>query len=91
VINSNDIDGVFVLFDEIKGFLLLLRIFSRFFVKVIIKDFWPKGIFGCGIFRGFLGIGIQWGFCGFFGHSCIVPFQAHFKPLNDPGFDLLLG
>jgi hypothetical protein len=54
VINSNDIDGVFVLFDEIKGFLLLLRIFSRFFVKVIIKDFWPKGIFGCGIFRGFL-------------------------------------
>jgi hypothetical protein len=82
VINSNDIDGVFVLFDEIKGFLLLLRIFSRFFVKVIIKDFClykrflsisgeflPKGIF-----RGFLGIGIQWGFCGFFGHSCAMPF-----------------
>jgi hypothetical protein len=39
VINSNDIDGVFVLFDEVKGFLLLLKIFSRFFVKVIIKDF----------------------------------------------------
>jgi hypothetical protein len=54
-----------------------------FFVKEIIKDFcW---IFGCGIFRGFLGTGIRWGFCGFFGHSCTVPFQAHFKPLNDPG------
>jgi hypothetical protein len=61
VINSNDIDGVFVLFDEVKGFLLLLKIFSRFFVKEIIKDFcW---IFGCGIFRGFLA-----GFCrGVFG------------------------
>jgi hypothetical protein len=61
VINSNDIDGVFVLFDEIKGFLLFLRIFSRFFVKEIIKDFcWS---FGCGIFRGFLA-----GFCrGVFG------------------------
>jgi hypothetical protein len=64
VINSNDIDGVFVLFNEVKGFLLLLRIFSRFFVKVIIKDFWygdvPYKIFGCGIFRGFLA-----GFWGF--------------------------
>jgi hypothetical protein len=40
VINSNDIDGFFVLFDEVKGFLLLFEIFSRFFVKEIIKDFW---------------------------------------------------
>ena len=39
VINSNDIDGVFVLFDEVKGFLLLFKIFMGFFVKEIIKDF----------------------------------------------------
>jgi hypothetical protein len=67
VINSNDIDGFFVLFDEVKGFLLLFKIFIRFFVKEIIKDFWygnpPYKIFGCGIFRGFLA-----GFCrGVFG------------------------
>jgi len=50
------------IFIEVKEFLLVLNIFSRFlFVKVIIKDFcW---IFGCGIFRGFLA-----GFCrGVFG------------------------
>jgi hypothetical protein len=64
VINSNDIDGVFVLFDEIKGFLLLLRIFSRFFVKVIIKDFCQRQQ----TVAGFLAVGFLAGFCrGVFG------------------------
>jgi hypothetical protein len=35
-----------------------------------------------GFLGGFLGIVIQLGFCGFFGHSYNMPFQAHFKPLK---------
>jgi hypothetical protein len=77
VINSNDIDGVFVLFDEVKEFLLLLRIFSRFFVKVIIKDFWygdsPYKIFGpmeflAGFCRGVFGEFLHRVFGRFLGH-----------------------
>jgi hypothetical protein len=81
-----------IILNEVKGFLLLFKIFMRFFVKEIIKDFcW---IFAYRIFRGFLasfchgflggflGIVIQPGFCGFFGHSYTMPFQAHFKPLK---------
>jgi hypothetical protein len=59
--------GFLFMFDEVKEFLLLSKIFSWVFVNVIIKDFWygnpPYKIFGCGIFRGFLA-----GFCrGVFG------------------------
>jgi len=47
------------MFDEVKEFLLLLRIFSRFFVKVIIKDFclYKRFLFIHGEFLavGFLG------------------------------------
>jgi hypothetical protein len=53
VINSNDIDGVFVLFDEVKGFLLLFKIFMGFFVKEIIKDFCQRQQ----TIAGFLGVG----------------------------------
>jgi hypothetical protein len=55
VINSKFIDGFFVLFGEISIFLLLLRIFSRFFVKQSLKifamDFW--GVFVGGFLLDF--------------------------------------
>jgi hypothetical protein len=50
VINLNDIDGFFVFFDEVKKFLVLFEIFSRFFVKVKLKKifarFLANGFFG---------------------------------------------
>jgi len=50
-----------IILNEVKGFLLLFKIFMGFFVKEIIKDFcW---IFACGIFREFL----LWGFWQVFG------------------------
>jgi hypothetical protein len=56
-----------IILNEVKGFLLLFKIFMGFFVNEIIKDFcW---IFACGIFRGFLGIRSQRVFVGFLGHG----------------------
>jgi hypothetical protein len=56
--------------NEIKGFLLLFKIFIRFFVNQSLKvfwltqtDFWPMGFLAgfWGVFAGFL----AWGFWGF--------------------------
>jgi hypothetical protein len=55
--------GFLFMFDEVKEFLLLSKIFSWVFVNVIIKDFWygnpPYKIFARFLAVGFLGIRIQ--------------------------------